>query len=354
MSVQHFCFNMFKSQYCRNEHYFYRMVSKFVSSNPFRIFYIVFAYVIAFSVWWAYLLYDKNEVAYREKVELSQLQYRQQNPGADYTSTPEYNKVHTKYLRQKFMIVAEGMVFIVLLFAGLMRVRRVFIRELALVMQQQNFILSITHELKSPLSAIKLALQTLGKRKLEPEKAERLIGNALVDLDRLDALVDNILFAAKIESDQFGFANDEVNVSELVKQTADRFAANKKNIGIEAFIAPEVYMQADSTGFISIVTNLIENAIKYSPEQSTVKITLRENEQQIELTVADQGFGISDADKPRVFEKFYRTGNENTRQTKGTGLGLYIVKRVVEIYKGSIQVSDNAPAGTVFKVVFPK
>ena len=330
------------------------MVSKLLSSNPFKTFYIVFAYIFAFSLWWAYLLYDKNEVAYQETVALNQIKYQQLHPGTDYTSTAEYQKIQTKYNRQKFMILTEGSVFIALLLLGLMRVRKVFIREIELVLQQHNFILSITHELKSPLSTVKLSLQTLGKRKLDSEMQDRLIGSSLVDLDRLEGLVDNILFAAKIESGQSGFATENLNISEIVQHITDRFRGNKKRIHIDAVIAPEIILKTDVIGFTSVVTNLIENAVKYSPENTSVLINLEQNPDEIVISIADQGYGVSAEDKKRIFDKFYRVGNENTRNTKGTGLGLYIVKRVVEIYKGTIEVSDNFPQGTIFKLRFPK
>lgn len=252
------------------------------------------------------------------------------------------------------MIITEGGVFILLLLLGLLRVRKVFLREMELAAQQRNFLLSITHELKSPLATIKLSLQTLTKRKLEPEQSEKLIGNSLLDLDRLESLVDNILFAAKIEREEPGLSSDEINISEIVRSVADRFSHNKKEIVISEEIKNDVYLNADTLAFTSVVINLIENAIKYSPEQTEIKVTLIEDEENTLLSIADNGIGISDEDKNKVFEKFYRVGNEDTRKTKGTGLGLYIVKRVVEIFNGEISIADNSPKGTVFNLRFAK
>ena len=223
-----------------------------------------------------------------------------------------------------------------------------------LAAQQRNFLLSITHELKSPLSTIKLSLQTMMKRKLEPEQTEKLTTNSLIDLDRLESLVDNILLAAKIEREEPGLSNDEINVSEIVRSVADRFSHNKKSISIQEEIKNDIYLNVDALGFTSVIINLIENAIKYSAEETTVRVALHEDEENIYLTIADNGIGISNENKKRVFEKFYRVGNEDTRRTKGTGLGLYIVKRIVEIYKGEITVEDNTPVGTIFNLRFPK
>jgi signal transduction histidine kinase len=330
------------------------VLRKIFSPNPFKTFYIVFAYVIAFAVWWAYLLYEKNETAYRENIELNRIAYQHEKAGSNYFSTTEFEHIHAKYKRQKLMIITEGLAFIFLLMGGLLRVRKVFLREIQLAEQQRNFLLSITHELKSPLAAIKLSLQTISTRKLDVSQSEKLLANSLTDVNRFETLVENILFAAKMEHDEPGFANEEVNISELVNDAAERFQHNKKNIHLTANVQSGIYLQTDSMGFTSVVFNLIENAIKYSSENTTVEMELYENDTHVLLTVSDTGIGISDDDKIRVFDKFYRAGNENTRNTKGTGLGLYIVKRFVEIYKGDIQIADNSPTGSVFKLQFPK
>lgn len=305
-------------------------------------------------MWWAYLLYAKNETAYNEKIELHRITFEKSNPATPYISTADFIDISKKYNRQRFMIITEGSVFILLLSLGLLRVRKVFLHEMELAAQQRNFLLSITHELKSPLSTIKLSLQTMTRHKLEEEKAHKLINNSLVDLDRLESLVDNILFAAKIEREEPGLGNDEINISEIVRAVADRFSHNKKNIAIEPHIAPDIYLHADALGFTSVVINLVENAIKYSGEETTVKVELHEDNQNVYLQVTDTGTGISDEDKKKVFNKFYRVGNEDTRKTKGTGLGLYIVKRVVEIYNGEISIGNNQPQGSVFSLRLPK
>lgn len=330
------------------------MLKTIFKPNPFKIFYLVFAYIMAFALWWAFLLYDKNETAYHEKVELNRIPYEATHTGQDYEQTPEFEKIHSKYLRQKTMILGEGSVFILLLLIGLMMVRQVFRKEMELASQQRNFLLSITHELKSPISTVKLSLQTLGKRKLEAEQSEKLVNNSLADLDRLESLVDNILFAAKIERNEPGFANEDLNISDIVMEVIDRFINNKKGITIKTHVAPQVYLRADSLGFTSLVINLVENAIKYSEEGTAITVELNSDGEEVRLSITDQGIGIPAAEKEKVFRKFYRIGNEDTRRAKGTGLGLYIVKRFVEIYNGKIAIKDNHPRGSIFEITFPK
>ena len=327
---------------------------KLFRRNPFFLFYIVFGYIIVFSIWWGYLLFSKNEQAFTEKVELDRINYQSLHQSVRYEETQSYQHLLAKYKSYRVMVLSEGTFFLILQIIGLIQVRRIFGKEIELAAQQTNFLHSITHELKSPLSSVKLALQTIIKRQLEPEQKTKLVNNALSDVVRLETLVDNILFAAKIELDTHGFSNEEVNLSDLVHMVSQKFEDNKKNIQIRTNIKDEVYYFTDKMGFISVVMNLIENAIKYSEFGSTIEVSLCDSTSAVVLDVKDTGYGIPDEYKKKVFDKFYRIGSEDTRKTKGTGLGLFIVARFMEIYKGKITVSDNTPKGSIFELSLPK
>jgi signal transduction histidine kinase len=179
------------------------------------------------------------------------------------------------------------------------------------------------------------------------------MNNSLLEVDRLQSLVDNILFAAKIERNDHGFLDEQLDVSVITVQAAENVRLNKKGVKIETDIQPDIVMQLDPLGFTSAVINLLENAVKYSPEGSTVKVSLKQKDTTVFLKVEDQGCGIPEEEHEKVFEKFYRIGNEDTRRAKGTGLGLYIVKRFVDIYKGSISINNNLPCGTIFEIKLP-
>jgi signal transduction histidine kinase len=305
-------------------------------------------------VWWAYLLYSKNETAFKERIELESIRYSSLPHTQNYFQTSEYDIIHKKYVRQKWMILMEGSVFVSLLLLGLLQVRKTFAREMALAAQQRNFLLSITHELKSPISTVKLSVQTMQKRDLDAEQKSRVINNSLADIERLESLVNNILFAAKIENEKHEFTDSDVKASELVNEVADKLSNNKKNISIRKEIQPDITLRSDHLGFTSLVINLIENAIKYSDNDTSVLVALSETENDVQLKIADTGMGIPESERENIFDKFYRIGNEDTRKTKGTGLGLFIVKRFVEIYKGEISVTDNQPKGTVFTITLLK
>jgi signal transduction histidine kinase len=128
--------------------------------NPFVLFYIVFGYIIVFTIWWAYLLASKNQTAFDEKIELDKVNYQSKANPVKYEQTESYLKAYNKYRRQRLMIMGEGLFFLALQIIGLLQVRRIFAKEMELAAQQRNFLHSITHELKSPLSSVKLSLQT--------------------------------------------------------------------------------------------------------------------------------------------------------------------------------------------------
>ncbi|MBC7416722.1 MAG: two-component sensor histidine kinase, partial [Pedobacter sp.] len=164
------------------------------------------------------------------------------------------------------MIMGEGAVFLFLIGIGAFILHQAIKGEAKLRGQQQNFLLSVTHELKSPLAAIKLSLQTIVKRKLNPERQNSLLSNSLKDIDRLDDLVENMLLATKIENKSYSFPKEKFNFSEMVYKIADRLQVHSCEIEqiIDADIQPNLQIEGDRFALSSVVTNLLENAIKYS------------------------------------------------------------------------------------------
>ena len=159
--------------------------------------------------------------------------------------------------------------------------------------------------------------------------------------------------ATKIDNKSYSFPKELLNFSELVEKIAERLqvhACNSQVILTE--IQKNVRLTGDKFALTSVVTNLIENAIKYSPSCAEVQVKVAARNGNVCFEVADKGMGISDLEKTRIFEKFYRVGSEDTRKTKGTGLGLFIVKQVLDKHQAQIKVINNHPSGTVFEVIF--
>ncbi|MDP1744132.1 MAG: HAMP domain-containing sensor histidine kinase [Bacteroidota bacterium] len=317
-------------------------------SRPLFWFYILVGYVILQFVWWSYLMVDHNNEIYYLKTELNLLKGETLDE-----VVLKGNELNEKLHKRWVMISGEGIVFMGVLLLGIFQIRKTFKREAELSQQQQNFLLSVTHELKSPIASTKLQLQTLQKHELNREKQKEILANAINDTDRLNNLVENMLLAAKIENNVYLLHKENYNLSEYItegmNQTIQSFQYKQK---VELNIEPNIYMDIDRTNFPSIILNLFENAVKYSPEDSTIVVSLKKQNQKIILSVADQGIGISDKEKETIFQRFYRSGNEETRKTKGTGLGLYIVDYLVKQHNGIITVKNNTPKGSVFEVVF--
>ena len=319
-------------------------------SRPLFWFYILLFYVFLQFSWWTYSMFQLNSENIRLKTEINLLKGdTPEDIIANGTALNE--KLHKRWL----MISSEGAVFVFLLLLGGYQIRKTLKKETALAQQQKNFLLSVTHELKSPIASTKLQLQTLEKHDLDRVKQKEIISNAISDTERLNNLVENILLAAKIENSVFSLHKEQYNLSEYIteglNQTIKSFNYKQK---VVLSIEPNIQMMIDRTSFPSIILNLLENAVKYSPENSTITIGLKSVNGKTVLSVADEGVGISKEDKTNIFQKFYRVGNEEVRKTKGTGLGLFIVQYLAEQHNGVISVKDNSPKGSVFEVKFSR
>jgi signal transduction histidine kinase len=292
-------------------------------------------------------MYQLNYEIAALRTELNIIQ--ESSPQAAEKKGTEINeKLHKRWT----MVSGEAAVFVGLLLLGIYQIRHTMNKEHELASRQKNFLLSVTHELKSPIASTKLQLQTLQKHDLPREKQQEILGNAINDANRLNNLVENILLAARIEN-RFELHKEEYDISEYIRegmqQTIDSFKYKQQ---IKLDIQPGIRMKIDRTNFPSIILNLIENAVKYSPADTTITLSLRKEKDRILLSVADQGSGVAEADKQNIFEKFFRAGNEETRKTKGTGLGLYITKYLVEEHNGEITVKNNSPKGSIFEIRF--
>ena len=297
----------------------------FMKRKNLILFIVLLAYVSLQSIWWLYNIYRLSaEVTHESNMD-----------------------------RKFYMILGEGGVFFVILFTGFLLTYRSFNKEIQVGNQQKNFLLSITHELKTPIASLKLYLQTLLKRNLNSTKQAEILNKSVKDADRLNALVENILLATKIDDNGLPLNPEELDLSLMMEKVAlDMLESSGKTVNVEFFIQPSVYFKGDKDAFDSILINLIGNALKYAPESSTMCVTLVQKNNETALSISDEGPGVSASEAEKIFEKFYRSGNEETRSQKGTGLGLYIVKKLVEQHNGMIQVKPNVPNGSIFVASF--
>jgi len=215
--------------------------------------------------------------------------------------------------------------------------------------RQNNFLLSVTHEFKTPIAAIRLMLQTSKNPKVKEEKKAELIENSIENTFRLEELAENMLVSMQIENDKYQYALSTVDLSEMLNQVIDNQSIKGEITGT---VEPGLTLTGD--GFITrmVVNNLIENAFKYSDNQPIEVNLIMQGTKKV-LEVKDIGVGIAKEDYKKIFKKFFRVQDEETRTTKGTGLGLFIVKQAVERHRGKVTVTVNKPRGSVFTVEFP-
>jgi K+-sensing histidine kinase KdpD len=212
--------------------------------------------------------------------------------------------------------------------------------------------MAVTHELKTPLAVARLNLETLQKHQLEEERKKKLLQTTLQETLRLDTLINNILIASQLEGDNYRIAKEELDFSDVAKDAVRNFGTRYPERPVVSSVKDDVVLAGDAVLLKLLLSNLLENANKYSLKGKPVSLKLAEEKGEIRLEVTDEGSGIADDEKKAVFEKFYRVGNEHTRKTQGTGLGLYICKKIVQDHGGQIQLKDNQPAGSKFIIQF--
>ena len=315
-------------------------------SRPLLIFHLLLIYVLLQFCWWSYLMVDLNNEIYQLKSELNVIK-----GASPQEVTLNGNDLEKKLHLRWTMIAGEGSVFLVLLVLGVVQTQKAFKKETALTRQQKNFLLSVTHELKSPIASVKLQLETLQKRELEKNVQREMLNNALNDTERLHTLVENILLATRIDNSAFSLHRERVDLSAFITDIIQQMPGAHKQ-KTEMNIEPGISFDIDKTLFPSVILNLFENAVKYSPASSPIILSLKKENGNIIFFVKDEGSGISENEKENIFQKFYRLGNEETRSAKGTGLGLYIAKYIAGLHGGKISVKNNVPRGSIFEITF--
>lgn len=313
---------------------------------------LVIGYMLLSLGWWTILLNKKNTETFDTKVELIKREFAA-NSNFELSSNSNFLEIEGEYLRQRTMIYGEAFVFCLMLIAGIWLIYRAFKKEYALSQQQNNFLLSITHELKTPLASIGLTLNTFKKRKLSEEQSQKLTSNALEETKRLENIVDNILVTSRLQTKPV-LNKEKINVQEMTAALASRLEGQYLDRTIQNEIDRDLNIIADRESIQIVLKNLIENALKYSTEGGEIRLRSFDIKKEIIISCEDQGLGISDLEKSKVTEKFYRVGSEETRKTKGTGLGLYLADQIVKAHGFKLQISDNVPRGTVIKILIPK
>ena len=311
---------------------------------------LLLVYIIAALVFWGIELQKQNKQLYSKDITILKTEVDSlRNPVA---YNQKLNELQHKLKMRTSQFIGEGATFFIVILIGAVVVYSSFVRRILLSRQQNNFMLSVTHELKSPIAAMKLNLQTLEKHQLTNEQRTQLLSRCIKESNRLNDLCNNMLFASQLEGRQYKPARETFNLSELIEDTVTDYASRHPR-SFEEEIVPGCKITGDKVMLQMAVNNLLENAVKYTPADKQIIITLSKTQNNAIIQVRDSGVGIPDDEKKKIFNKFYRVGNEESRKSKGTGLGLYLTNKIVLQHKGRIVIKDNTPTGSVFEICLP-
>jgi signal transduction histidine kinase len=253
-------------------------------------------------------------------------------------------------------MLSVGTLLYVLVLAGVGLYLALSIKAINLNRRQANFTDSVTHELKSPIASLKLCLQTLDRRQLSSEEQADFHRCMLEDVARLDALINDILDAGQLDKRTLCMQYEPLELVQLF-ETCSRVVQQRYQIAKDAIIlkAPNLKLQAPRAILEMIVRNLMDNAVKYgsTPTEVIVQATHGPDRELI-IQIIDNGPGIAPKLRRKIFGRFVRLGVELERRTKGTGLGLYIVRSAIKQLRGSVRVYDRSnQKGSVFEVTLP-
>lgn len=308
------------------------------------VYWFLLLYIIAALIFW-YISLTKQNNAIAE-LRISEVKKD------DFLFDQKISKIKDDKRRKEAQYIGEGSIFLVVILLGAVFVYRATRRQIKLGQQQENFMMAVTHELKTPIAVTQLNLETLLRRQLDEDTREKLIRNTLHEANRLNQLSNNILLTSQLEGGNYQAFKQDVNLSEIAMEVIKEYSNRYPLRHITSLIDPEVFIIGEAILLRMLLNNLVENALKYSPKEKQVRVELHRHPKEIELIVIDEGIGIAAAEKTRIFNKFYRVGNENTRKAQGTGLGLYLSKRIAAAHKGIIDVKDNHPQGSIFTIIF--
>ncbi len=311
---------------------------------------LLLTYIITALVFWEMSLQKQSGLIYEQEVITLKSQVDSVQTPAIYNEKMATLK-HQLSLRTS-QYVGEGTTFLLVILIGAFVVYTSFVRRITLSRQQNNFMLSVTHELKSPIAAMKLNLQTLEKHQLNEDKRMQLLSRCIKEANRLNDLCNNILIASQIEGRQYKQTRETIDLSEMLETLVNDYATRYPR-NFETDITPRCKIFGDKMMLQMAITNLLENAVKYTRADRPIAITLHTKQDNAVVQIKDQGDGIPDAEKKKIFNKFYRIGNEESRKSKGTGLGLYLTNKIILQHKGRITVKDNVPSGAIFEICLP-
>lgn len=254
-------------------------------------------------------------------------------------------------------VAAQGGFMALGVLLGLIYIYRKLNTEMELVLRQRNFIATVTHELKTPIAALQVWTETLSTRELDAERKARIHELMEKDLGRLTELVSNLLEAARAEAGSLELKLEPLDLEPWLKTVCEtmgnRLGLGALNLAVE--LGRDIWVMADPKALGTVIENLLSNAYKYADEPRQTNVTLDGDRDDVFIVVSDQGNGIASKELPRIFQPFYRVGDELTRQAPGSGLGLFLSKEIIQRHHGELRVASRGRGlGSSFTIRLPR
>lgn len=253
-----------------------------------------------------------------------------------------------------------GIIFFALIITGLILNTVFLVREIRRSEQHDAFLNAVTHELKTPIASIKLYLETLKSRDVEPAKQQEFIDVMIADSNRLLNTVNQVLMASSTREMKKHFSISEIDIGNQVREAVG-IVRTTYNLDENAIRITEasgnMAVLGDADELQTVFVNLLDNAVKYSGDEKKISVKIKTSSirNNVDVIIRDSGFGIPSADLKRIFKRFYRVGEGEAKTVKGTGLGLFIVKSIVQRHGGRIRAESKGEGrGTTFVVQLPR
>jgi signal transduction histidine kinase len=266
--------------------------------------------------------------------------------------------IDEEYLNRRSRVLWEGAFFVLVLLGTMGVISKALRESRLLVKRQQNFIASVTHELRTPLTSLQLSADTLGMRAPNQETSTRLATRMGEDVDRLNQMVSQILDCARVEAREERPSPEPVNLGVLLENEVHKHHCRLAPTGIllELECPEEIYVSAHPADLKTVLSNLLSNAVKSCAASGGGKtlVSAKREGKTATITFRDTGRGFETEESERIFQRFYRPGDELRRETSGSGLGLYLVYELTKAHGGTIKAeSPGIGLGATFTLMWP-
>jgi len=332
-------------------------MKKITGHDPNRRAFVVFVVLVVFCLlqlsWWIVFQVDSSQQFRQVRLDLLTLQYGSEaDIPADLKSALD-RESHKRVV----MFVSEGSFFMLIILTGAYFIYRTLRRSVELQYLQKTFIQSLTHEFRTPLTSLRLYLETLQKGNMPEGRTAEILDRMHDDCDRLDGMIDTVLETGYFDRHDYHLKLTITDLVDDVREYLKAFDPYVNRLGgrLISELSDGITVKSDYGALKRALRVLVENATNYSPpDRREVTVSLTRENNQARLAVADRGFGLTEDEKKKVFDRFYRGNGDKTKKVKGTGLGLFLARRIIEGHGGQIEATSDGPdKGSCFIISLP-